>query len=389
MAPESGFSHVVGLIADDLTGALDAAAPFARLGLATRVVLVPSADTAAQVVALSTETRDDALAGTERVAHAFQQLEGLGVELVFKKIDSTLRGDFGAEVTAVLDRLPPGAIALICPAHPATGRTVVDGAVVVAGEPGRLEIARRLAEPTARLVIDGQDRVVHPHGPRLVIADASSAVDLLELVDWALASSHPVLLVGSGGLASALALRMSSRVEQPGATPDTRSHHPGPVLVVAGSRHPRTAAQLAALPANLPVVALPLESIDEPDTWEKLADAAYGSAVDALALTAPADRAIDAHRLESRLADVAAGIVRQGIAGLVLTGGATARAVLDRLGVVAVDLEGELRPGVPIGHAVGGGCDGLLIVTKAGGFGEPDTIELAIVQIREKTREYT
>src|SRR5439155_5812416 len=59
---------------------------------------------------------------------------------------------------------------------------------------------------------------------------------------------------------------------------------------------------------------------------------------------------------------------------VVLAGGATARKVCERLGAAGVRLSGELSPGVPIGRLVGGVWDQVLVVTKAGGFGSPNTL---------------
>ncbi len=83
-------------------------------------------------------------------------------------------------------------------------------------------------------------------------------------------------------------------------------------------------------------------------------------------------------RLAQALAVLAKELVQTTpIAGLVATGGDTARAVLTQLGVAGVDLLAELAPGIPIGLAHGGPCAGMPVITKAGGFGGPDALTQA------------
>nr|MDA8217235.1 hypothetical protein [Dehalococcoidales bacterium] len=83
---------------------------------------------------------------------------------------------------------------------------------------------------------------------------------------------------------------------------------------------------------------------------------------------------------------VVAGSLRPGDwAGMVLTGGDTAVALCKALGVGALAIEGEVEPGVPYGRLLEGPLAGLLVVTKAGGFGSPEAIAKAISFIRGKT----
>jgi uncharacterized protein YgbK (DUF1537 family) len=159
----------------------------------------------------------------------------------------------------------------------------------------------------------------------------------------------PVLLAGSAGLAAALVARM------PAAKPGGRAAQPvrlrRPVLVVAGSAHPATRAQI--------------ERLGRRDGLDVLAP--------------PSDRGADdpARRRETvaRLADAAHARIERARPGtLLLTGGETAIAVLRTLGAGGLSLAGELEPGVALGTLVGGPLDGLGLVTKAGGFGDADTL---------------
>ncbi|MFC9089922.1 four-carbon acid sugar kinase family protein, partial [Nocardiopsis dassonvillei] len=123
----------VAVVADDLTGAGDTAVQFLRAGWSTELQLSPAPSTA-EVVAVSTDSR---ALPAERAAHAadeaVRRLRGAGAARLYKKVDSTLRGPIRAEIDATLAAWSPGAVAVVCPAFPATGRTVRDGVLLVDG----------------------------------------------------------------------------------------------------------------------------------------------------------------------------------------------------------------------------------------------------------------
>src|SRR5690606_33017875 len=110
--------------------------------------------------------------------------------------------------------------------------------------------------------------------------------------------------------------------------------------------------------AGLTRLVLPLERLEEPGEWERLCLEAVAHAPRALLITTDTASS-DSRRVERRLAAAAVVVVDSGVSGLVLTGGATARAVLDALGARAVDVRGELRPGVPQARIEGGSAHGM------------------------------
>jgi uncharacterized protein YgbK (DUF1537 family) len=120
----------------------------------------------------------------------------------------------------------------------------------------------------------------------------------------------------------------------------------GPVLVIAGSPAPATQRQLEHLPPHLEVLRTPPAA----------AERDHGQAVVALA-----------GQVRVRMPGPRPGL-------LVLTGGETARTVCTQLGALGVHLLGEVLPGLPVGHLAGGVWDGVLVVTKAGGFGSPSAL---------------
>src|SRR5262245_35206031 len=140
---------LVTLIADDLTGACDAGAPFAGRAPVGVFVAPTSPGPEWTVAAVDTESREllaaDAAAATQAaVGRLGARLPG---GLLFKKIDSTLRGPIGAELEALL-AVSGRQVALVCPAFPAQGRTVSAGTLLVNERPAHESpIARDPAYP--------------------------------------------------------------------------------------------------------------------------------------------------------------------------------------------------------------------------------------------------
>jgi D-threonate/D-erythronate kinase len=129
------------VLADDFTGAMDTGHGFAARGCAVRVVVAePNADDTdrpssgdSDVLAVDLDTRDlEPTAASTAVASFLEA--GPVPELVYKKVDSTLRGNVVREVDAALEAT--GAeLAVVAPAFPGTGRVTVNGRHLVDGRP--------------------------------------------------------------------------------------------------------------------------------------------------------------------------------------------------------------------------------------------------------------
>jgi uncharacterized protein YgbK (DUF1537 family) len=317
------------VIADDLTGAADSAAAFTSSGHRCVVSLdglFTRGDTPDTIVSIDTDSRDmlasDAFAVTAAAISRHSPTE------LFIKIDSTLRGNVRATVEAALSTLSalkrePDRI-LICPAFPQLGRTVVNGRVHVHGVP-----------------LDGTDLCELFDGlrteGRVEIPDVQTDHDLAIAVGSALGSAlGNTLWVGSAGLARHVGASIAANdaARRDGETIAAARRPCSRVVVIAGSQHPSTLKQIDALNPSTNIAALhPLDP----------------------QFSARADQAA------------------RGADGLVLTGGATARIVLDLLEVRSLDVRGEVEPG--IAWSTGRGRSGdITVVTKAGGFG--DTLAL-------------
>lgn len=353
----------VAIVADDLTGALDAAAPFARGGRRVVVAIDPGVVDAwrgaADVVAITTSTRDRSAAGAaSAVAGAVATLQALEPKILFKKIDSTLRGHVAAETVAML-RAGGLSRAVVCPAVPEQGRVVHGGQVFVHGAPLADWLPAGAAEKL-RLAgsLPGLFESVSQAGPDLEITfpDAADATDLGNVARSILGRPGEVLAVGASGLAAALA--GPGRVAPPPALD-------GPVLFVAGSRTRETAAQARAL-GVADGVAMVAVSEGSGVSFDPTARAV---------LLASDERAIPPGTPAAAVASWMAAAAERAVAALspatiVLTGGDTAVAVLRRLGCGLLEILGEIEPGVPVSGARLSGRP-VRIVTKAGGFGAP------------------
>jgi uncharacterized protein YgbK (DUF1537 family) len=358
--PPADATHLrLALLADDLTGAADAAAPFAVRGLDVSVALRETVPDAVEVLALVTDNRwrpvDEAAC---RMRAAVARARAWGAERLFVKIDSTLRGRVRDEVATALGAWGSGN-AVATPAFPAQGRTVHRGALVVHGETTVADIADHF--PAGVATMDART-------PDDLVGIARRIVD-----DGAVA-------VGSGGLARAVA---DVLVGAPGPrrVPEVRA---GGVLLVVGTTHATTQDQVAALLA----AGSDRIVIDRSAPWP--VDAATSALRDGrrVMVTSRVDHDVaadspEAAELAERLARVVAAIVAGAPSvGLVLTGGATALAVATALGALEFRLLSEVTEGLPLGELVTGDRR-IPTVTKSGGFGAADSLCRAAEALEE------
>lgn len=340
-----------GMIADDLTGSCDAGAAFAAQGFETRVLLElwPEVVKEAELTVVSTESRDDAADdAAEKAAAACRWMGERNISVLFKKIDSVLRGNIEAEVAAVMGACGFGS-AVLTPAFPAMGRTVRQGALHVFGKQPDYG-------PDLETMFLSRESVS--------VEDAETDEDLAVIAEAALARSPVPLLAGSGGLAGQVARTLARRCGKPAADDASGasfSSRPAksslPIWLVIGSRHPSTMAQLAYLE-----------------------DKRLFSGADELVLLRVPLEAFDENAVRP-----AAEAVRRGMVGaLVLSGGDTARLLCGALAADAIHLGGEVLPGIPWGRLEGGLADGTTVVTKSGGFGGPDVLLRVVDSLKEK-----
>ncbi|MEA3090955.1 MAG: D-threonate/D-erythronate kinase [Caballeronia sp.] len=395
------------IVADDLSGAADCAIAFAGAGRRTVVTLETSSvmNTAAEtdnadVIAADTDTRrlspQDAARHT---ADAFNALNAPGRRL-YKKIDSTLRGNWTAEVAALQ---PLAGLAIVAPSFPATGRTLHEARVLVHGEPlentetWKLENAGRPANVRAMLEEAGLrcesidvdtlrgdinsllDRIKTTAAQALIV-DAHTGDDLKRLAQATAQLApreQPLFWVGSGGLARELAsLPDLFDVEPREALVHEKQE--GAILILVGSLSAVSERQCAMLRerarvSELIVPPAVLRVGSEHTDWRawqsKIGD--YLERHLDLLVRIGRDDAFDpsegAH-LSTALAALVTPHFRH-VGGLIATGGETARAMLSAAGIGSLDLLAEVEAGVAVARPCAPHPARPAIVTKAGAFG--------------------
>jgi len=406
----------LGVIADDFTGACDAGVQFKKRGLETVVLtdieFLSKFRSVFDVLVVDTETRnlpsEDAYRKVKRVVRLLRQHS---VELIYKKIDSTLRGNIGAEINAVIDGLNVEAV-IVAPAFPSQKRTVINGRLLINGAPieeteyaddplspvrfSRIsalierETGKKVGEihlSTIRRDVNRIIKEIRTHieaGKRIIVADAESENDLKRIAE----ASHAlnVLPCGSAGLASAVSSGLA--------------FHSG-MLIVSGSINSVTLDQIetAVKKLNLRVTQPHISGIlfDEEkieaasDELVKEAGKIAAEGRDLIirlasskSLISEIQEAGKKHGMTKlQVADILLSVLgratrrileKHNFNGLVLIGGDTSIKIMNALGAKAVRTEGELLPGIPFGRIIGGEYDGMRVVTKAGGFGDSYTL---------------
>jgi uncharacterized protein YgbK (DUF1537 family) len=334
----------VRVLADDLTGAADAGVAFAPARL-----LVAS-DTAtwsgpAPVVILDSATRDN----TEDIARTRVRTLAKGLleaDIALKKIDSTLRGHLAVELAEIRAAAPDATIVL-APAFPEMGRTVRDGVLYVHGQP---------VDP----------RSLRDMRSGVVACDATTDADLDRIVARGQQLDRPVIWVGSGGLAKALA-----RTLPPAPAPElpcTTSF-----LAIIGSPHAvRQTDPLThdgATIVEIPVAA----AVSADQDWTARIAAAVRKGNTVVRLTGP--RHDEPARIAAGLAAICAPVTARAEL-LVLAGGETARAVLTTIGITELNIVAEPDPGIVLSYT--GVPAPAHVMTKAGSFGDDDALRRAL-----------
>jgi uncharacterized protein YgbK (DUF1537 family) len=375
------------IVADDLTGAMDAAGPLADRGLCTWAVAgfdagMPRDLAGAEVVSINADSRHlHAAEAAQRVRAILRGLLHSDCEILVKKIDSTLRGNVVAETLALLDE-SGRKTAVVAPAFPRQGRTLKGGVVHVRGvplkdtnlardalappplEPLHVLFARAQAHIDVRL-IRPEELVAPMRNDRrqLVVVDGASDEDLRATVRAWQGQLRDTLLVGSAGISEAIAQVCFERAPDELPAPAVR----GPLLFVVGSRAEQSAEQAAALiEAGLAqMVAAPSGHID-------IAAAMHATTVALVLKSTAGGDGVPSEVAHSLAEGVAVLLERLPIAAVVATGGDTAIAILQRLSRPALRVMGNLLPGIPFSRIHAGGRD-VWFVTKAGAFGSADT----------------
>ena len=422
---------LLGCIADDYTGASDLANTLTRAGLRTvQTIGVPPDDLElpevdAVVVSLKSRSIEADLAVTRSRA-AEKWLRGRGASHVLFKICSTFDSTDAGNIGPVMDALRADsgdAIVLVTPAFPETGRTVYQGNLFVGSVPlnesplkdhplnpmhdsNLVRVLARQSKTKVGLVAlatlaRGPDAVraqladLSAKGFGAAIVDAVFDRDLETIGQVAL--DHRLSVGASGiGLGLARGLAASGRVKPNALDAMPASPVGGPAACLAGSCSQATLQQIANAEKVMPVLHLDPERVvaGSEEARRALAWAAErmsngpvlivssSTPAEVAALQLRHGRDAAGHAIEQAMADIAEGLVRSGVRRLVVAGGETSGAVVDRLGIPGFLVGAEIAAGVPVLRAVDAVHGEMLLALKSGNFGGPEFFSDALKLMR-------
>lgn len=403
------------VIADDLSGAADCGVAFASRGLETTLLLAGSSvdrESCTDVLALDANTRD--LPPAEAAYKSAQLVSSLcrgSQTLLYKKVDSTLRGNVAAELAACitarrkLSRNAQRIVAVLAPAFPENGRTTIDGKQHVNGMlldnteswkrermPGPSSLPELLQEASLHSVLITLNQIRHECGKLgelmqtaaqntdVLVCDAETDGDLAAIGVASVTLGRETVWAGSAGLAHQLAgtARLIGTHDPLPAEPIAS----GSTLFVIGSPSAISHMQVEALSVDSDtiVIRVPLgvllagvNTLEWREREHEIVSALRAGKDVAVIPDGEYRCNLDEGR---RLCRELASMVKtcESVAGaLVATGGETARAVLETWGISELRLIDELQPGVAFSIAVSWQRR-IGIITKAGSFGDARTL---------------
>ncbi|WCT74156.1 four-carbon acid sugar kinase family protein [Sphingomonas naphthae] len=408
---------LLGCIADDLTGASDLAGELVARGMRTMQVMgIPNEalpdDLDAVVVALKSRTTPVAEAVGESLA-ALRWLRESGCERIFFKycstFDSTPQGNIGPVLEALAAELGAD-FSIACPAFPANRRTVYQGHLFVGdrllNESGMenhpltpmkdadlVRVLQAQITGKAGLIPLGEIRArsVAAKAQALIAAGTTVAIaDAIDDGDLAIVGAYCAglpLTSGASGLGVAVGAALMGA--DAGGAPAPLPALGGRRAVISGSCSLATRRQVAAVRERMPACRIALDEGETPATLiararDWIAAQAGDGPILIYSTADPAEvarqRALDPNAsavLEEVLAEIAAHLVDQGARALVVAGGETSGAVVQRLGVTRLRIGPEIDPGVPWTIGGGGPNDRLLLALKSGNFGSDDFMSKA------------
>jgi 3-dehydrotetronate 4-kinase len=411
----------LGCVADDYTGASDLANTLTKCGQRTlQTIGIPADDFSvpdADAVVVSLKIRSIAAADAVASARAADAwLRARGARHVMYKICSTFDSTYAGDIGPVLDALRADAgdaIVVVTPAFPETERTVFQGNLFVGSLPldesplkdhplnpmRDANLVRVLARQSRSKVglIDLKTVAAGPAAIRTRLADlakegfAAAIVDAvferdLEAIGAAALAQHVSIGASGLGLGLARGLVASDVTAAPAATAAIGAPGGGRAACLAGSCSQATLEQVKRAERAMPVLRLDTDGlicgaqeVQRALAWASqhlergpvlLASSATPDQV--AAVQARHGRSESGHAIEQAMARIAAGLLDRGVRRLIVAGGETAGAVVDRLAIPAFLVGSEIAPGVPVLHAIGANSGEMLLTLKSGNFGGPD-----------------
>ncbi|UCF72163.1 MAG: four-carbon acid sugar kinase family protein [Deltaproteobacteria bacterium] len=409
------------VIADDLTGAADTGVQFCPYFTNTILTSYDNLSRnfdilTSQALAIYTNSRSmKAESAQKRVRLVAQQLRAFQPKQIYKKVDSCLRGNLGAEVDEIVDEMG-FELSFIAPAFPEMGRVTVHNVHLVHDIPiADTELSLDPVNPVRQSQLSGivasQSRYKVGHvdmqflegddeamgskiarlaeaGARHVVFDATCQAHLDKITRFALSSNKRILLVGSAGLAGSLGTHFQKADVE--AEDEIKDLGKGYHLLVCGTTSDVMRLQIVTLVKTylyqvislMPSLLADSKGRDNLSLKASLAQRLLSE--NNLIIKIGSSETAEAAKISSAWTPeqivqglgllVATVLKGKRPASLFLSGGDTASAVLTAIGAKGIQLRREIVPGVPKGTIIGDLMDGLPVVTKAGAFGGDDTL---------------
>lgn len=407
------------IIADDLTGANDSVVRFAELGAKSVTIFNLNhnfKELPYQAVAFTVNSRGVTPKEAYRLNRvALRDLKLTNEDMLYKKIDSALRGNIGVEIDAILDEVSPKAV-LVAPALPQNGRVTKGGYQLIDGIPvHKTEMANDPVTPVLEshlptlLAATSSHRVGYlplesiraglaksveivlnliAQGCRLIVADAVETSDL-DLLAKLCTENSKIVPCGSAGFAGALARHLFPLQPEESLQSDNEPVS-GIIAAIIGSKSRNASLQieqalsglvwLEEIVVNRMAIVLPELRLKEVQNVIKLTE--QGIARGKRGVIVRFDKkqgtgfnSLNAMDLAVGLGTVARNLAeRFKIAAFYLSGGDIAIQTVTEIGGWGMKIMTQLEPGVSSGMILGGPFEGLKIITKAGSFGDPGTL---------------
>lgn len=422
------------IIADDLTGANDSGVQLARHGLKTSVLFDMDEHNISRYEAVVFDTDSRSVSREEsynRVQSAANFLLNAGFTNIFKKIDSTMRGNIGAEIDALYDTVKPDFI-MIAPGYPKNNRTIIQSTHYLNGIPlAETEIAKDPKTPvlisylpdllkeqtdkdiayiTLNDLSQGKQHIAqqlkqfkHNNIPYIII-DSTEEIHLEQILNVVKDMDYKFSWVGSAGIANYLPAYYELPEKK---TELTLAANKGPILTVIGSVNKNSRAQLKVLLDQANVHAIAFHSYmavsdqlirnEEINNVYKEAESMALEGKDIVIYSTAEQQDIEqawstgevrglshteiSNEIVKAIGEVCAKLLEKGyFKGVSMTGGDTAKQICLRWNIKGFELLDELEIGVPISKFIG--IDNLHVITKAGGFGRPEVFINAITKLK-------
>lgn len=407
------------IVADDFTGAADTGVQFSKKHLRTLVISevnhLKSALGKCDVLVMNTESRfDDRDTAYKKTFDTGRKVSSENVKYFYKKHDSTMRGNVGAEIAGLMDSLGIG-ITFMVPALPKYGRTTMNGKVIVndtlleesefASDPKNPVdesfipkiLSRQTDKKTAVIIHDyvraGSQTLIEKvqyhinAGTQIIVFDAKDDSDIDMITSVITGLEIRALYAGCSGLAEYLAKYLEIKRE-------IKTN-----VVIAGSVSDVTRRQVefAAHYLRCRIIDIQTERIFTPERNDEkkrilqITGECAGSGEDLIIRSAPSREAVSqtfnsteeagidrftvSETIAVFLGEIAGEIIQcTGINGILLTGGDTAYKTAKSLKASGFTIHNEIEHGIPFGYFQEEKYRNVIIVTKAGGFGQDDAI---------------